>query len=244
MNTRTILRGKQWGILGACLPYVVSFAAVALPISLMIGVAAAAWTILWLAATIFAGLYVTAVGIWCSARTQHAWQSLLLTLAVGYGSWIAIFFPVGMAVVVFRAFLGAILGFLDWLFSIDSLGAAFQSIQPAWVMVGLVFIAAFWFLTERLLVAAERQIAKRDRGKDVDPQYERFHARWLRKVLVAARVQKPIDPALYEQPLPVPPDDEEAAPITAPPSEARDDSDALLPVPDALNPLRDYNQPV
>lgn len=244
LTTRTILRGKQWGILGACLPYLVSFTAVALPVSLLIGAAAAAWTVVWLAATIFAVLYITSVGIWCSARTQQAWRSLLLTLAVGYGSWIALSLPAGLAMALFLGILGAVLDFFDWLFNMTTFAAAIQSIQPAWLILGFGVIAAFWLLTHRLLIAAERQIARRDRARDVDPQFDQFHARWLRQVMVAARAPRPIDPALFEQPLPMTTDAEDEAPAYMPLPDNPVDTDTLLPVPDALNPLRDYNHHV
>lgn len=242
MTTRTILRGKQWGILGACLPYLISYAVVALAVSIYVGAIAAAWTVLWLIATVFAGLFAAAVGIWCSARMPTSWLSLLATVGLLYGSWIAISAPTALGAVVLQGMLGIIAEYFDWLFGLGPVVGAIQSFNPLWLVFGLSFVAAFWFLTHRLLVGAEKEIARRDRARQVDPQHSEFHRRWLRRIMQTAGAVGPTDEALL-QPVPMAQESPDA-PAHVLEVESADDTDALLPVPPAFNPLQDYNQKV
>jgi len=242
LTTRNILRGKQWGILGACLPYLISYGVAALAVALCVGAVAAAWTVLWLIATIFTGLFAAAVGIWCSARMQSSWLSLLATIGLLYGSWIAMSAPTALGAWFVQGVLGIIAEYFDWLVGIGPVVGVIQSFNPLWLVVGLSFVAAFWFLTHRLLVGAEKEIGKRDRARQVDPQHGEFHKRWLRHIMQTAGAVAPTDPALL-QPVAMP---QEPAPEPArvPDVEPAEDTDALLPVPPAFNPLQDYNQKV
>ncbi|GEM_PF-1658869 len=240
LTTRAILRGKQLGILGACVPYFIAYSAPVLVVSVLVSAWATAWSLLWLIATVFAGLFVVAVGIWCSARMHNSWLSLLATVGLCYGSWIALTGPVAIGAWFLQGILGIIAEFFDWLFGLGPVVGAVQSFNPLWLVFGLSFVAAFWFLTDRLLVAAEKQIGRRDRARDVDPQHAEFHERWLRHITQTAGVVAPTDEALLT-PLHVTPEPADD-PVPVPDIEMADDPDVLLPVPPALNPLQDYNQ--
>jgi ABC-type transport system involved in multi-copper enzyme maturation permease subunit len=239
---RSILRGKQWGIVWACMPALVSYAVVALACSLFVGASATAGCMLWLLATGLAVHFTVTVGIWCSARAHRSWRSLLATLGVCLLCWLGMAMAVGIVLgCLVSGILVMILEFANWLF-----GTTLQGVQGLdWSSFGFTatFFAAFWFLTHRLLVAAEKEIAKRDRNKDVDPHYEWFHKLWLRKIELQAHVPKPIDAAILNETLALASDaDEFPSPTPAPAEPSCEDADALIPVPDALNPLRDYNQ--
>jgi ABC-type transport system involved in multi-copper enzyme maturation permease subunit len=84
LDTRTLIRGKLWGVLYAMLPYVAAYAAPALALSILGGFVAFLWTSLWLAVTLLAMFYVGAAGLWCSVTCRNSWRSLLATLGFGY----------------------------------------------------------------------------------------------------------------------------------------------------------------
>ena len=52
------------------------------------------------------------------------------------------------------------------------------------IHVGLVLAAsgAFWLLTNWLLRDALERIAKQERAKGIDPQFDAFHTQWLRQI--------------------------------------------------------------
>jgi hypothetical protein len=160
-------------------------------------------TVLWLAGAALTIPFVGAVGIWCSARSRNSWSSLVCTVGICYLTWIALSVPAAIVVVFLQGALEIIVEFIGWLFNNESLLSPWAALDPTWVAVGGGFLAAYWILTHRLLVAAEKQVAKVDRNKDVDPQYDWFHQRWLREIGLTAHMPKPPDPALLSQPLPL-----------------------------------------
>jgi ABC-type transport system involved in multi-copper enzyme maturation permease subunit len=201
--TRSILRGKHWGIFLAFAPHLAAYAAAALSWSLFVGAAATAWTLLWLLATFFAVQYVGAIGIWCSVRSTNTWLSLIMTLTWGYLSWIVFAVPVGLLLLVGQAILEQILAAINEAADVSTALAFVQSHQPLYLALGGALILAFWFLTHRLLVSAERTLIQRDRGKEADPQFDHCFRRWLRQI-EAKRQQPPtIEPALDDNPLPL-----------------------------------------
>jgi ABC-type transport system involved in multi-copper enzyme maturation permease subunit len=199
LTTRTIVRGKHWGIFAALAPYLAAVAGAALVPSVAVGASATAWTLVWLLATVLVAQIVSAVGIWCSALCRNSWLSLLATLAIFYPSLLFVG-PLAVAILVAKGFVELILEFVHWLVDIGPVVSAFQVIDLTWLTIGLGSIVAFWLLTYPLLLDAERAIARRDRAKDVDPQYHGFHKRWLRKIERTA-VPRPIDAALEPLPL-------------------------------------------
>jgi ABC-type Na+ efflux pump permease subunit len=91
LSVRQILHGKLWGILGASVWYLMAYAAPAVVLSALGGLAALFWTVLWLAVTLLAMYYVGSAGLWCSVRAKNSWRSLLGTLAAGYLGGIALY---------------------------------------------------------------------------------------------------------------------------------------------------------
>jgi ABC-type transport system involved in multi-copper enzyme maturation permease subunit len=85
LNTREIIQGKLWGIMGASYAYLFACGLPALAFSLVAGPLAAFWMVLWLAVTVLAMYFIGAVGLWCSVRSKSSWQALLQTLLWGYG---------------------------------------------------------------------------------------------------------------------------------------------------------------
>ena len=84
LETRELIRGKLWGIVGASYPYLAAYALPAVSLAALGGRGALLWTLLWLAVTWLALFYVGAAGLWCSVRSRGSWRSLLGTLALTY----------------------------------------------------------------------------------------------------------------------------------------------------------------
>jgi ABC-type transport system involved in multi-copper enzyme maturation permease subunit len=84
LETRELLRGKLWGIVGASVPYLAAYAIPALLLAAAGGVESFLWILLWLAVTALALFYVGSAGLWCSVRSRSSWRSLLATLGLTY----------------------------------------------------------------------------------------------------------------------------------------------------------------
>src|SRR5439155_19378600 len=84
LDTRQLIRGKLWGIIGASLPYLIAYAVPALGFALLGGPGALFWVVIWLAVTFLAMYFVGAAGLWCSVRSKSSWRSLVGTLGIGY----------------------------------------------------------------------------------------------------------------------------------------------------------------
>jgi ABC-type transport system involved in multi-copper enzyme maturation permease subunit len=101
METRELIRGKLWGIVGASYPYLLAYAVPALGLATLGGLGALFWTSLWLAVTWLALFYVGAAGVWCSVRSKGSWRSLLGTLAFTYlGGFVLYLFTAVVAAIV------------------------------------------------------------------------------------------------------------------------------------------------
>lgn len=212
LTTRSVVRGKYWGIIWACAPYLVVAAIVALLWSILVGTVGAGfvasssaifWTLLWFVGAALTIPFVGAVGIWCSARSCNSWISLANTVGLCYLVWMALSIPVAIVMMFLQLMLEVIVEFIAWMANNESLSISWGALNPTWLAVGGSFLVAYWILTHRLLVAAEKRVAKVDRNKDVDPQYDWFHQRWLHKIGLTAHMAVPPDLELLSQPLPL-----------------------------------------
>ena len=235
LTTRTILRGKQWGILGGCLPYLLSYGVTSLTLSLLISNVAAAWTAVWLVMTVFAGLFAAAVGIACSVRMRGSWQSLLVTLLMLYGGWILLTGPTAIGAYVVHGAVAVVIEIADDLLGLGSAVGVVQLFEPIWLALGLSFVLAY-FLTHRLMISAEKVVARRERARAIDPQNAALQAAWFDRVMKSAGAVAPTDDALL-QPVPLPPDTEQSSSEHVVRPGTDEQSDLPLPVPPALNPL-------
>src|SRR5439155_21686788 len=84
LETRHLIRGKLWGIIGASLPYLIAYAVPALAFSIIGGIGPTFWTVMWLGVTLLGMAFVGAAGLWCSVRSKSSWRSLLTTLGITY----------------------------------------------------------------------------------------------------------------------------------------------------------------
>src|SRR5262249_22858119 len=84
LSAKQLIRGKLWGILGASYIYLLAYAAPAVVLSVLGGVMALLWVLLWLAVTVLAMYYIGAAGLWASVRARDSWRALLATPAAWY----------------------------------------------------------------------------------------------------------------------------------------------------------------
>ncbi len=175
LETTQLIRGKLWGIAGASVPYLTAYATPALLLSLVGGLNAFFWTLLWIGVIILAIFYVGAAGLWCSVRSKSSWRSLLSTLAFTYlgGFVLACVISIAASIVAMfvMLFLMMLDGMLRTVFGITSnTGAAawasFAQYGTAWnISICLVSAGAFALLSWMLLRSAEYRVGLLERIK-------------------------------------------------------------------------------
>jgi ABC-type transport system involved in multi-copper enzyme maturation permease subunit len=84
LNTRELIRGKLWGIIGSSYAYLFACGLPAVILSLLAGPLATFWTVVCLAVTVLVLYCVGAVGLYSSASSKSSWQALLWTLFFCY----------------------------------------------------------------------------------------------------------------------------------------------------------------
>lgn len=85
LETWELVGEKMQGILDSIFPYVFAYALPALLFAFLAGWEEFAVVVSLLMMTSAGTYFMTANGIWCSARSRSSWRSLLSTFAVGYG---------------------------------------------------------------------------------------------------------------------------------------------------------------
>jgi ABC-type transport system involved in multi-copper enzyme maturation permease subunit len=155
LETKTLLRGKLWGVLDSIRPYLLAYLAAAVPISLLIGVPALVFVVfVWLASWLL--MYFTgATGIECSAAAVSSWRGLLLALLWSFRTILERFIPFGLPFGCLGAILGA---FLSYLFGSDVFIVLGFTLPSLGVTALLLLSQA-----EYQLDVAEQHIARRDR---------------------------------------------------------------------------------
>lgn len=198
LPTPNIVRGKHWGIVGAFAPYLIAYGLAAVPWALFVGAGATAWTVLWIVATLFAVQYVSAVGLWCSVLWTNSWIAMTFAALYCYATWMVLAVPLGALFFIGQTLVGFVLE------AVASANAAalWQALNPFAVGLAFSLVAAFG-LTRHIFIATERLIAKRDRAKEIDPQFQTFYDRWLRGIEEKRRKPAEIVPMPLDEPLPL-----------------------------------------
>jgi hypothetical protein len=163
-----LIRGKLWGILGACYLYLLAYALPACLFSFLGGGLAFFWTLLWLAITLLAMYYAGAAGLWSSVRSSSSWRSLLSTLGWGYvGGFVVFLCTIPLiffvAIFVFRA-----LQLIDQLGTslAPTTGTGFaQYMATVTISVCLGLALLFWGGARFFLHYAQKWVAERDRTR-------------------------------------------------------------------------------
>jgi hypothetical protein len=155
LETKTLLRGKLWGVLDTIRPYLLAYLAAAVPMALLLGVPALVFVVfIWLASWLL--MYFTgATGIECSAAAVSSWRGLLLALLWSFRTILERFIPFGLPF----GFLGGLLGgLLTWVFSNDVF-IVLGFLLPSLGVTALLLLSQ----AEYQLGRAEQLIADRDR---------------------------------------------------------------------------------
>jgi ABC-type transport system involved in multi-copper enzyme maturation permease subunit len=85
VTSREIVRGKFWGLGGACLPYLAAYVVVTCGLASLVSTMTLLTSALVVAAMLVLAPAVAAVGLFWSAFLSSSWRSLLATLAVILG---------------------------------------------------------------------------------------------------------------------------------------------------------------
>lgn len=169
LSARDVIRGKLWGVMGASYRYLLAYAFPAILASMLGGLMATVWTLLWLAVTVLAMYFVGAAALWSSARSQSSWQALLKTLAWGYAGGALMY-----ALSSFPALILALLLVLFLAVADAALGTTLaRTIMNNWSLTVRVFLVACcislagaFLLTARLFLSwAQRHVAERERTR-------------------------------------------------------------------------------
>jgi hypothetical protein len=98
IDTRHLIRGKLWGVMGAVQRYVLVYAAVAVPLSYLAGLEyfplppkSTVHVLIMLLVTEMVMFYMAGVGIWCSVKSRGSWRALVGTIGFGYGGGLLLF---------------------------------------------------------------------------------------------------------------------------------------------------------
>jgi ABC-type transport system involved in multi-copper enzyme maturation permease subunit len=122
-----------------------------------------------IAATWLAMYFFGSVGLFCSARSNSSWRSLLGTVVIGYAGGTATFcvgLPIGcLGSVVLSIVVGAVQTIMGSTPSRGpSLFGAGPGFEEIWILsMGLGSMLLFWLIARSFLIGAENAVAKRDR---------------------------------------------------------------------------------
>jgi ABC-type transport system involved in multi-copper enzyme maturation permease subunit len=178
LPAKQLIRGKLWGIMGASYVYLLAYAAPALVLSVLGGVMALLWVLLWLAVTVLAMYYIGAAGLWASVRSKNSWRALLITMLAGYIGGLAVYAPTSLILAIVSLIIGLILVAIDKQFG-TQLSAAAGSFSvdhrvfSVLTCIGLALI--FWLMSRLFLSQAMRWVADRERTRHwyEEPIYRR-----------------------------------------------------------------------
>ena len=169
LPARELIGGKLWGVAGASYWYLLAAASPAVILSVLAGLLAFFWTLLWLGVTVLAMYCVGAAGLYCSVRAKSSWRSLLATLALAYGGGAVVFLATSILSVVPAGVLYLFLNLLDAMLGTQLSRFAVRGMTT---FVTLCFIAGcgllaffFWLFSRRLLRWAAIWVTERERTR-------------------------------------------------------------------------------
>jgi ABC-type transport system involved in multi-copper enzyme maturation permease subunit len=162
LETKQIVRGKLWGIIDSCRPYLLAYLLPALGLAALAGFLPLFWILFCWAWAWVLMYFMGTVGIDNSIRAPSTWRSLLATLAANIWTLVLGYLTFGIA-------MGAIIMFLlascmlipCGVFSGLGWPSAFTAIA---IIISCVVIAGLLFAkSEELLEKAEKYLAENER---------------------------------------------------------------------------------
>lgn len=166
LETRSLIRGKLWGIIGASVPYLLAYAVPAITLAPLGGFLAILWVLLWLAVTVLAMYFVGAAGMWCSVRSKTSWRSLLATLGIGYVGGFLIYLLTSPVILIVCIIIYLLLLLLDNAYGTAStrvVGGFANFFNTFFISTCVVLAGAFAIVSWALLNYAEKWVADRER---------------------------------------------------------------------------------
>lgn len=189
MQTRELIHGKLWGIIGASVPYLVAYAVPAFILSVLGGFFAAFWTVLGIGVTTLAMYYVGAAGLWCSVRSKSSWRSLLGTLGFGYVGGVLLYAVTSPVTFIIAGIIFIFLKLADELYmsrfnQAGVVGFSFAQFYYAFFIASCVaLVIAFWVASRLFLNYAEKRVSDRERIRH-----------WKDEPLRTRRYRRPVPP--------------------------------------------------
>jgi ABC-type Na+ efflux pump permease subunit len=188
LSAKQLIRGKLWGIMGSSYVYLLAYAAPALILSVLGGVMALLWVLMWLAVTVLAMYYVGAAGLWASVRSRNSWRALLATMLAGYVGALAIYLCTTPIYLIAATLIGVILRAIDRQFGtqLSATAGSLFTVDPRVFSIltclGLALI--FWLMSRLFLNQALRWVADRERTRHwhEEPIYRRSRRRSVARV--------------------------------------------------------------
>lgn len=183
LTDEQIVHGKLWGILLSSGWYLIAYAVPALVLSLLGGLLAFLWVLLWLGVTVLAMYFIGSTGLWASVRSKTSWGSLLVTLCYGYLGGVVIFLLTSPALFVLAGMLSAILVGMDRILQTQmavGVTANVASFSKAYFIATCIGLAVAFFWAARLFQRnACYWITMRERAKhwEDDPEERLRHRR-------------------------------------------------------------------
>jgi ABC-type transport system involved in multi-copper enzyme maturation permease subunit len=169
MSAKSMIYGKLWGIMTATYWYLLAYGATAVLFSVLGGVLALFWTVVWLAVTVLAMYFIGAAGLYCSARSKNSWRSLLGTVAYGYLGGLCIFLATSPATALVFFILILILMIADLFLHTGVATAAFNNLRVFYqiflVSTCIALAVSCWFMSRVFLTWAQRWVADRERTR-------------------------------------------------------------------------------
>jgi ABC-type transport system involved in multi-copper enzyme maturation permease subunit len=191
LDTRHLIRGKLWGIIGASHPYLIAYAVPAILFSILGGPMAVFWTCSWLATTWLAMYYVGAAGVWCSTRSKSSWRSLVGTLGFCYVGGFFIYGPLMLIIAIAAWFVLLFLVLIDSMLNVGAANnfATFLGYYGTafYFCMCLALAGVFFGLAKFFLHDAEKRVGalERTRHWEYDPDQPRRRRRLPAKPGVA-----------------------------------------------------------
>ncbi len=186
LSAKELIHGKWWGIMGSSYIYLLAYAVPALVLSVLGGVVALLWVLLWLAVAVLAMYYLGAAGLWASARSSNSWRALLTTLLAGYVGGLAIYLCSTPILAVVSLILNAFVFAFDRYFGTQWSAAtnSFSFDRRTFTLMTCLGLALlFWLMSRFFLNQAQRWVADRERTRHwfEEPIYRRSRRRPVEK---------------------------------------------------------------
>jgi ABC-type transport system involved in multi-copper enzyme maturation permease subunit len=182
LSAKQLIRGKLWGIMGASYVYLLAYAVPALVLSVLGGVMALLWVLLWLAVTVLAMYYIGAAGLWASVRSKNSWRALLITMLAGYVGGLVIYAPTSVVLAFLSFVIGLTLAAFDKQFGtqLSTAAGSFTIDHRVFsILTCIVLALIFWGMSRLFLSMALRWVADRERTRHwhEEPVYRRSRRR-------------------------------------------------------------------